>query len=59
MGLINKIVRKWNRTNHSKKEEIDIKYQETLNQDISVEKNPSVSNINWSSLYKKEDWWAV
>jgi hypothetical protein len=59
VGLINKIVRKWNRTNHSKKEETDIKYQETLNQDNSVEKNLSVSKINWSSLYKKEDWWAV
>lgn len=59
MRFINKIARKWNRTNHSKKEEKDIKYQEAPNQGISVEKNPSVSKINWSSLYKKEDWWAV
>jgi len=60
VGLINKIIRKWTGTNRSKKEEeIDNKPQEILNQNISVEKNVLDSKIYWSSLYKKEDWWAV
>ena len=24
-----------------------------------IQKNPATTTINWSSLYKKEDWWAV
>ena len=63
MGLINKLFRKWNGANISKEaEEKDNEYLKSSKQSnpsSSIEKDTSNSKINWSSLYKKEDWWAV
>ena len=59
MGFINKLFRKWNGIGLSRKAINDDEPIESL---LKSDTNPPIektTSINWSSLYKKEDWWAV
>ena len=62
MGLFNSSFRKWNGTNDLKGEKdnghLDSSGQNNSSS-LSIENNISASKLNLSSLYKKEDWWAV
>ncbi len=59
MGIINKVFRKWRAINLTKKRVKDNELEESfLKQDIPSS-SEKTTTISWSSLYKKEDWWAV
>jgi hypothetical protein len=62
VGLFNSIFRKWNGTNDLKGEK-DNGHLDSSDQNNSsslpIENNIFASKLNLSSLYKKEDWWAV
>jgi uncharacterized membrane protein YadS len=53
-----KLFRKWDGTGLSRKTTTD---NEPIESSLKSDTNPHIeqTTINWSSLYKKEDWWAV
>jgi hypothetical protein len=65
VGFINKIFKKWNEKDLSKgvrDNELEASLTNQNDIQIPVEKSPTTTTaatINWSSPYKKEDWWAV
>jgi uncharacterized membrane protein YadS len=63
VGFINKIFRKWNENDLSKRVRDNEREGSLTKQNepqLPVEETPTTTTtINWSSLYKKEDWWAV
>ena len=72
MGFVDKIFRKGNENSRSKAEEItttnkpedllntnDATHSLNANNDATSYVESQSTRINWSSLYKKEDWWAV
>jgi uncharacterized membrane protein YadS len=63
VGFINKIFRKWNKNDLSKRVRDNEREGSLTKQNepqFPVEETPTTTiTINWSSLYKKEDWWAV
>ena len=68
VGFIDKISRKWNENDLSKGvrgNELEGSLTKQNEATSPVEKTPATTTaaatntINWSSLYKKEDWWAV
>lgn len=61
MGLFKNIFRKWNGTSGLKEEKGNgyIHSSDQNNYSLPIENNISSSKLNWSSIYKKEDWWSV
>ncbi|MGC1928889.1 MAG: hypothetical protein WA667_07920 [Candidatus Nitrosopolaris sp.] len=60
MGFVNKIFKKRNENSRSKAEvTTKNKPENSLNANDGTRYVERSTRINWSSLYKKEDWWAV
>ncbi|MFY9795634.1 MAG: hypothetical protein WAK17_04695 [Candidatus Nitrosopolaris sp.] len=62
MGFVDKILRKGNQSSRSKAEKVITtnKPEDLVNANNEATRYVEGSiRINWSSLYKKEDWWAV
>jgi hypothetical protein len=62
LGFVDKILRKGNQSSRSKAEKVITtnKPEDLVNANNEATRYVEGSiRINWSSLYKREDWWAV